>query len=171
MLRHAIEKRSYLPIIGVLIALSAVLCGCLLDESDEIPADSLPPGESNVLSAHGSARATAYGNANKILRFGSSVFATYLDYDGSAYQVKVAELDANTLAPRTIKTIGVGESNHSGATMIFDRLGAIHAFYGAHGQPLKYRYTTGPRNSDWSAESLIGDVLTYPSAAVLTWRT
>jgi hypothetical protein len=102
------------------------------------------------------------------VKVGHILFVTYVEFEENEHSVVVSRIDAKTGTVTSTAKIGTGGSNHAGACLVIDGSGRLHAFYGAHGTPLKYRYTLAPGDiSGWSSEQLIGEQLTYPSAVVL----
>lgn len=124
--------------------------------------------ETVVVSKSGSSRATAYELSNKLIPTRDGLIASYLNYDGASdtHVVVIVKMDESFKEIKRIE-LGDGGDNHGGATIVIDSFGDVHAFYGAHNNGLKYRYSmdNGELNT-WSDEIEIEGGFTYPSAVI-----
>lgn len=118
---------------------------------------------SAVLSGHGSGRATAYAEQNKIITHGGKTHVVWLDSDDSGFWVRGRTLDRASATWSPVITIGPAQDNHGGPALTIDRQGYLHIVYYPHHAPLRHQRTARPNDlSAWEPVISFGEGLTYP---------
>ena len=116
------------------------------------------------LSQHGSGRATAYAEANKIVTVGEKTHVTWLDSVQDGFRVRIRTLDRRSGQWSQTWTVGPAHDNHGGPTLTVDSRGHLHVVYFPHHNPFRYRSSLKPNDaSAWSDEVQFGRKLTYPT--------
>ena len=116
------------------------------------------------LSQHGSGRATAYAEANKIVTVGEKIHVTWLDSVQDGFRVRIRTLDRRSGQWSQTWTVGPAHDNHGGPTLTVDSRGHLHVVYFPHHNPFRYRSSLKPNDaSKWSDEVQFGRKLTYPT--------
>ena len=116
------------------------------------------------LSQHGSGRATAYAEANKIVTVGEKIHVTWLDSVQDGFRVRIRTLDRRSGQWSQTWTVGPAHDNHGGPTLTVDSRGHLHVVYFPHHNPFRYRSSLKPNDaSAWSDEVQFGRKLTYPT--------
>ena len=116
-----------------------------------------------VLSERGSGRATAYAPTNKIVTVGSRTHVTWLDSEAGSFWNRIRTLDRESGRWSPVWTLGPAQDNHGGAALTVDAQGFLHAAYGPHHGPMRYRRSLRPNDAaEWTEEERFGQDLTYP---------
>lgn len=116
------------------------------------------------LSQHGSGRATAYAEANKIVTVGEKTHVTWLDSVKDGFRVRIRTLDRRSGRWSQTWTVGPAHDNHGGPSLTVDSRGHLHVVYFPHHHPFRYRHSSKPNDaSAWSEEVQFGRKLTYPT--------
>ena len=116
------------------------------------------------LSQHGSGRATAYAEANKIVTVDEKTHVTWLDSVQDGFRVRIRTLDRRSGQWSQTWTVGPAHDNHGGPTLTVDSRGHLHVVYFPHHNPFRYRSSLKPNDaSKWSDEVQFGRKLTYPT--------
>jgi hypothetical protein len=100
---------------------------------------------------------------------GSDVYVAYLGNDSktTSYILKFSGKAGKWSEPVRLGS-GARYDNHHYPNLVMDREGYLHAFYGCHHDPLRYRRSERPRDiSAWTAESNPLSTATYPRPFVL----
>jgi hypothetical protein len=116
------------------------------------------------LSQHGSGRATAYAEANKIVTVDEKTHVTWLDSVQDGFRVRIRTLDRRSGQWSQTWTVGPAHDNHGGPTLTVDSRGHLHVVYFPHHNPFRYRSSLKPNDaSAWSDEVQFGRKLSYPT--------
>ena len=151
---------------SLLLLIFFVLISCSKDDALNLPINN--GIEIKEITISGSSRANAYELYNRFIFSQDTIYFSFLDFENNNQIVKITpvsfsqqdKIDAPT-------TIGTSIDNHGAATLVLDSKSRIHAFYGAHNSPLKYRHSEKESNYRiWSKEKILGNGITYPSAVV-----
>ena len=117
-----------------------------------------------LLSSHGSGRATAYSEANKIISFDQKIHFTWLDSDSTGFRVKMRSYYKAKKEWSPTYDIGPAYDNHGGAAITVDSLGYLHIVYYPHHHEMRYRKSLRPNDaSSWGKEVRFGKRCTYPT--------
>lgn len=122
------------------------------------------PARPFLLSNDGCGRATAYAEANRIVTRENRTHAAWLDSPPEGFRVRIRTLDRRTGEWSETRTIGEAHDNHGGPALTIDADGFLHVVYGPHHHPMRYRRSKRPNDaSEWEAETIFGERLTYPT--------
>lgn len=145
----------------------AALTGGMIALAVEKPtaARDQPSGRRTMLlSRHGSGRATAYCEANKIVTFKHKTHVAWLDSVAEGFRVRIRTLDRRSNQWSPTFTIGAAFDNHGGPALTVDSRGFLHVVYYPHHHPFRYRRSKRPNDaSEWEEEIRFGEKLTYPT--------
>ena len=116
-----------------------------------------------LLSQHGSGRASAYAEANKIVTFQHKTHVAWLDSVTDGFCVRIRTLDRQSNQWSRMYTIGAAYDNHGGPALTVDDRGFLHVVYYPH-HPFRYRKSKRPNDaSEWEEEIDFDEELTYPT--------
>ena len=116
-----------------------------------------------LLSRHGSGRASAYVEANKIVTFQYKTHVTWLDSVADKFCVRIRTLDRRSNRWSPTYTIGEAYDNHGGPALTVDSRGFLHLVYYPPHHPFRHRKSKCPNeDSEWEKEIQFGEELTYP---------
>lgn len=116
-----------------------------------------------VLSGHGSGRASAYPEQNKIITWEDKTHVVWLDSDAGGFWVRGRTLDRASGAWGPVITLGPAQDNHGGPVLTIDRAGYLHVVYYPHHAPLRYQRSSRPNDlSAWEPVVEFGKELSYP---------
>jgi putative BNR repeat neuraminidase len=122
------------------------------------------PEASFLLSREGCGRASGYAEANKIVTWGNRTHVAWLDSPIEGFRVRVRTLDRRSGDWSPAVTVGEAHDNHGGPALTVDGQGYLHIVYYPHHQAMRHRQSKRPNDtSEWSAETLVGEKLTYPT--------
>ena len=125
---------------------------------------SRAPQRPTQISAHGSGRATAYAEANKIVTVEHQTHVTWLDSMADGFRVMVRTLNRQTRRWSDSVVAGPAHDNHGGASLTVDSRGYLHLVYFPHHHAFRYRRSLRPNDtSTWTPEIQFGEKLTYPT--------
>lgn len=83
--------------------------------------------------------------------------------DIAAYAAEYDHSTSEWSAPVRIGANPLTEDSHGAPTILRDATGTLHAFWGAHGSPLKHATSDNPDDtSAWTTQTDIADGVTYP---------
>lgn len=139
-----------------------VLCFVAVTALARTPAN--PPALAPAaLSGHGSGRATAYAEQNKIITHDGKTHVVWLDSDDTGFWVRGRTLDRTAGAWGPVITIGPAQDNHGGPALTIDRQGHLHIVYYPHHAPFRYQRSVRPNDlTDWEPVVEFGQELSYP---------
>lgn len=139
-----------------------VLCFVAVPAAAQIPVK--PPALTPAaLSAHGSGRATAYAEQNKIITHDGKTHVVWLDADDTGFWVRGRTLDRASGAWGPVITIGPAQDNHGGPALTIDRQGYLHIVYYPHHAPCRYQRSVRPNDlTVWEPVVQFGEGLSYP---------
>ncbi len=106
-----------------------------------------------LLSQHGSGRASAYAEANKIVTFQDRTHVAWLDSVADGFRIRIRTLDRPSNQWSRTYTIGEAYDNHGGPALTVDSKGFLHVVYYPHQHPFRYRKSKRPNDaSEWEEE-------------------
>lgn len=139
--------------LAVLLALPAVVQA----------ADAPNVNQRFLLSNQGSGRATGYVEFGKIVTIGDKTHVAWLDATKEGFFVRARTLDRTTGEWGPTVTIGKGQDNHGGPSMVADSKGYLHVVYFPHHRPFHYRQSVRPNDiSEWTPETEFAESMSYP---------
>jgi hypothetical protein len=100
---------------------------------------------------------------------GEDIYVVYMGNDSefSSYVIKYASADQSWTESFRLGSGGKQDQHHY-PNIVMDKEGYLHAFYGAHCDPLHYRRSRWPRDiSEWTPEEFPIPISTYPRPFVL----
>jgi len=113
-----------------------------------------------VLTRDGCDRATAYHQANKIVRAPEGIYVTWLD---AAFRCMLTHAKPDGTVGGTVP-MAQGFDNHCGGTLVRTPDGVTHFLSGSHHVGFLYRSSATPMAPEsWSLPECAGMLPTYPS--------
>ncbi len=134
--------------------------GLALRASGNDAENAFQPPRRFLLSNQGCGRATGYAEAPKIITLGNRTHVAWLDSPSEGFRARVRTSGdwSDTF------TLGEAHDNHGGPAITADSKGFLHAVYGPHHDPFRYRRSKRPNDaSDWEPEVEFGERCTYPT--------